>query len=175
MDRRRLLLTLGGLGLTGGSAWVVQNGLPSKSENELPVQIDTLEARGSTAGTIRVPVSETPTVIDLFATWCAPCKEQMDALQAIRSEYGDDVAFLSITNERVGGTLTKADIRDWWRQYGGRWTVGLDPGSDLMSVLGVNGLPYIAITDAGGKIQWEHDGVADAATLRHELDQVLTQ
>lgn len=172
MDRRRLLAALAGLGLTGGSVWAVQTGLPSGSSSGLPLRVETIDAQGSEAGEIRVPVPDTPTVIDLFATWCAPCKAQMDALDAIHSSYAD-VAFVSVTNERVGGTLTKADIREWWRRHDGNWTLGLDPESDLMSLLGADGLPYLAITDGTGTVRWDHGGVADAATLREQLDQVL--
>jgi thiol-disulfide isomerase/thioredoxin len=173
MDRRRLLTAIAGLGLTGGSVWAVQHGLPSGDSSGLPVRVETIDAHGSEAGQTRVPVPDTPTVIDLFATWCAPCKEQMEVLSAIHPEYSSEVAFISVTNERVGGTLTKGDIRDWWHRHDGDWTVGLDPESDLMTALGADGLPYMAITDATGAVRWEHGGVTDAATLREQINQVL--
>lgn len=173
MNRRRVLATLAGLGLTGGSLWAVQRGLPSSTVTGLPVRVETIDASGSDAGHTRVPVPDTPAVIDLFATWCAPCKEQMESLSAIHPDYEDRVAFVSVTNERVGGTLSRADIRSWWKSHDGDWTVGLDPQSDLMSALGAGGLPYLAIADTSGSIRWEHGGVADAETLRTQLDQVL--
>lgn len=173
MNRRRVLTALAGLGLTGGSIWVVQNGLPTGDTSGLPVTVETIDTRGSKAGQIQIPVPDTPTVIDLFATWCAPCKEQMESLSAVYPEYADRVAFVSVTNERVGGGLSKADIRKWWRRHDGNWTVGLDPESDLMSALGADGLPYLAIADATGRVRWEHSGVADAATLRTYIEQAL--
>lgn len=179
MNRRQVLSALAGAGLTAGSLWVLGRDAPSTdeggedTETGLPVTVETLDARGSTAGTVNVPRPATPTLVDLFATWCTPCKRQMDALGAVHTDYADRVAFVSVTNERVGATLTTADIRAWWRANGGNWTVGLDPESDLMSTLGASGLPYLAIADADGTVRWTHSGGTDAATLRDALDSVL--
>lgn len=173
MNRRRVLTALAGLGLTGGSLWAVENGLPGNEESALPVQVETIDARGSDAGQTAVPVEGTPTVVDLFATWCVPCRKQMDALSTVHPEFADSVRFVSVTNERVGGTLSRDDIREWWRSHDGDWTVGLDPESDLMSALTAGGLPYLAIADASGTIQFHHRGVADAATLRRHIRAVV--
>nr|WP_206043480.1 TlpA disulfide reductase family protein [Haloarcula rubripromontorii] len=161
-----------GLCLTGGSLWVSQNGLSSiqpRDTEQLPVRVETLDARGSSAGETPVPTPGTVTVVDLFATWCAPCDDQLEILDAIRPEY-TDVSFVSVTNERPSETLTRADISEWWNRNGGAWTVGLDPGSELLAAFGADGLPYIAITDERGTVQFSHSGLAAEETLRDELD-----
>lgn len=173
MNRRQLLAGLAGVTLTGGSAWVATQEL--SEDSGLPLQIETMNARGSTQGTVRVPIENTVTVIDLFATWCSPCKAQMDAFAPIHDAYGDELAFVSVTNERIGGTLSRDDIRAWWRQNGGHWTLGLDPESELMATLGANGLPYIAITAADGTVTWQHGGVANANKLRSEIEAALNR
>lgn len=167
MNRRRLLTGIAGLGITGGSAWVALNGL--SDDDGLPKRVETMRARGSNSGSVRVPVPDTVTVIDLFATWCTPCKKQMTALTKLHREYGDDVRFVSITNERIGGTLTKEDVRSWWRKNGGRWTLGLDPDSEVMAALNAGGLPFIGIAGPDGAIVWTHHGVADIGTLRERI------
>jgi len=164
-----------GLGLTGGSLWVAKNGLsgirPRETE-QLPVRVETLDAHGSSAGETRVPTPGTVTVIDLFATWCAPCDDQLEILNAMQPEY-TDVSFVSVTNERPSETLTRADISEWWNRNGGAWPVGLDPGSELLAALGAEGLPYIAIADESGTVQFGHSGLAGKETLRDELDALV--
>lgn len=175
MNRRQAVTAIAGLGLTGGSLWVAQNGLPgmnSREEEQLPLRVETLDARGSTAGEALVPTPETVTVVDLFATWCAPCDDQLEVLNAIRPEY-DEVSFISVTNERPSETLTRADIAEWWNRNGGAWTVGLDPGSELLSAFGAGGLPYIAIANENGAIEFAHSGLAGKETLRDQLDSLV--
>lgn len=175
MRRRQVLAALAGVGLTGGSLWVAGNGLPGQDPaagEGLPIRIETIDAPGSTAGQTLVPAPNTVTVVDLFATWCAPCKAQMQELNAVRGEY-ENVAFVSVTNENVGESLTRAEVADWWTRHDGSWTVGLDPGSELLAAFGAGGIPYTAITDEAGRQVAGHRGLTGAATIREDLDEVL--
>ncbi|WP_049936105.1 TlpA family protein disulfide reductase [Haloplanus natans] len=183
LGRRHLLAGLVGTGLV--SAGVVGSGVvdvgvssggakgAGDDTDRLPIDVTTLDAVGSTAGIAAVPVPETPTVIDCFATWCGPCVEQMDALGTVYDRYGDRAAFVSVTNERFGGGLGPDDVRAWWRDHDGRWTLGHDPEGDLLAALGATGLPYLAVTDGAGSIVWTHGGVASVETLDREITSVL--
>jgi thiol-disulfide isomerase/thioredoxin len=167
-----LLAGVVGVGVTGAGAWVATNGLGGGGDG-VAVEVETLDARGSTAGTRQLPVPGTPTLVDLFATWCGPCVEQMGALSTVHEEYGDRVAFVSVTNERFGGGLTREDVVQWWAEHDGNWTLGHDPDSTIHQAVSATGLPYLAVADAEGSIQWTHGGVASAATLRNQIESVL--
>jgi thiol-disulfide isomerase/thioredoxin len=144
----------------------------SGSDASLPLSVETLDAPGSSAGEALVPTPNTVTVVDLFATWCAPCDEQVAELRAIHDEY-ESVSFVSVTNERPSDTLTREDIAAWWEENDGAWTLGIDPGSDLLRAFGATGLPYIAITNERGEVVTDHSGLATADTLRSEIDAVV--
>lgn len=168
MNRRRFVAAVSGVALAGGAGYAAF----ARRTNDVAVTVDTIDARGSTAGRTRLPVPGRPTLIDLFATWCVPCIAQMRRLVPAYESFGDDVEFVSVTNERIGETLTVEDIRRWWSDHGGRWTVGHDPESRLMSELGAGGLPFLALTDDAGEVVWTHRGVASESQLREQLAAV---
>lgn len=170
MNRRQVLAALGGLTLTGGAGYVAFNGLGGGGTT---VTVDTIDAQGSTAGRQQIPAPGRPTLVDLFATWCVPCEAQMRSLIPVYESFGDRVTFVSVTNERIGGGLTMDDIRQWWVDHDGRWAVGHDPESRLMSELGAGGLPFLALADSAGEIVWTHRGVASESQLREELAAVV--
>ncbi|KAB1188688.1 MULTISPECIES: TlpA disulfide reductase family protein [Haloferax] len=191
MNRRDVLGLLAGSGVaslagclgggTSGSGGATTEGSESgatettgsssdSDAGELPLVVDTIDAQGSTAGDIQVPVEGTATVLDLFATWCAPCVAQMESLRSLHTEFGGDVAFVSVTNERLGGGLTMDDIRDWWSEHDGNWVVGHDPESRLMRAVRAGGLPFLVVFDATGEITWTHRGLASESNLRQAIE-----
>ena len=175
MKRRDFLARAGagtlGLGVLAGGAYVATEGLPTDS-GRLPVAVETMDAPGSTAGTLDVPVPGAVTLVDVFATWCKPCSEQMETLAPLHEEYADagDVRFVSVTNERIGGTLSRADVRDWWRDHDGSWTLGLDPENELLSALGGASVPFLAVATPDGRVAWTHGGVASVNALRDRIE-----
>ncbi|POG54685.1 TlpA family protein disulfide reductase [Haloferax marisrubri] len=191
MRRRALLSLLAGAGAAGLAGCLGDGAAPAEAtettaddsagtasaaaspeSGDLPLVVDTIDAQGSAAGEAQIPAAGTPTVLDLFATWCAPCVAQMESLRMLHEEFGDDVAFVSVTNERLGGGLTMDDIRAWWAEHDGNWTVGHDPDSNLMRAVRANGLPYLVVFDADGSITWTHRGLASEENLRAAVEDV---
>lgn len=166
LGRRRLLAGLAGAAVLGGGAAVVARS--GSDPDALPMRVDTLDAPGSSAGEARVPAPDGPLLLDLFATWCPPCAESMPALAAAVERH-DGVPFLSVTNERFGGGLDAATLREWWRDHGGAWTLGHDPESRLMSALGAGALPHLALFDADGTVVWDHGGPLEEGALDDAL------
>jgi thiol-disulfide isomerase/thioredoxin len=170
MNRRQVLAGAGGLALTAGAGWIA---FGRDTGGEFGVTVDTIEAPGSETGTQRLPVSGTVTLLDLFATWCLPCKAQMRSLRPVHDDYAEEVRFVSVTNEQFGGGLTREDVADWWRDHDGNWTLGHDPASVVHQQVGAGGLPYLVLTDTEGQIVWSHSGVASETRLREEIESAL--
>ena len=125
----------------------------------------TYDVGGSSGETVPVRAPEGVTLLDFFATWCAPCKPMMDELRQVRSEY-PDLHMLSITWERE-----QAAIESFWREYEGTWNVASDPDITTGEKYGVGGqLPTTLVLDADGNEAWRHTGLVRADDIAAEVE-----
>jgi thiol-disulfide isomerase/thioredoxin len=173
MKRRDLLAGLASVGAIGGAGLVATGTIPDAfgngNETPEPVEpttLDTIEAPGSRDGEVTLPADNHATFVDFFGTWCAPCVEQMPALGEAEARIGDEVLFVSVTTEDVGGSLSEETVVEWWRENNGDWLVAADVTAELAAKLNVGAYPTAVALDAAGRIQWSEAGV-------HSADEIL--
>jgi cytochrome c biogenesis protein CcmG, thiol:disulfide interchange protein DsbE len=94
-----------------------------------------------------------PTVVNLWASWCGPCREELPLMQQLAAAAGDRV--------RVVGVVSK-DGRDQATSFaadaGAHFPSAFDGEGELMTDLGLNGLPYTYLLDADGGIAYTQVG-----------------
>jgi hypothetical protein len=93
----------------------------------------------------------------------------MPELAAVHESVGDELQFLSVTNEPLGNTVTREDVAAWWRQHSGTWTVGADRDLELTKRLDASGVPYSFVLDARNRIAWRHRGRTSAEKIQSEI------
>jgi thiol-disulfide isomerase/thioredoxin len=197
MRRRDFLAATLSAGAVGAGGWYALSGGPSvggspsgnesdgntsalgSSENANAdgsrvesVEIDVVDPNGETR-TARVPDEGRVTFIDFFATWCAPCEEQMPVLADVYESLDADVQFLSVTPQPVGRTITKAELLEWWDDNDGAWDIGLDRRALVAEEFRVSKYPAAVVVDEAGRYQWTHRGLAEAETLRDGIESEL--
>lgn len=119
------------------AAPAVEDGLPD-------VELDCL------GGGRPVTLSELsgPMVINLWASWCKPCREELPLLARADREYGDRVAFLGID---VADAAPEAALR-LAGSTGATFPHLADPDSEARGGLRVTGLPQTIFVDARGRM-----------------------
>lgn len=178
MRRREIIAGIGSLGVVGGASAVAIGGVPSfgSTEDADPVEpqtVKTIEAPGSESGEVRVPASDQPTFIDFFATWCPPCIKQMPALIEAHERLGDEVLFMSVTIENVGGSVSKDEVAEWWAKHDGNWTLGIDPIRDLSAQYSIEGVPYAVAIGADGRVEWSDKDRKSADELVAGIERAI--
>ncbi len=165
MNRRTALTTIAGSAsvVLGGGAYVLHRRAGDGGGKLSPVTIETLDAPGSEAGDRTIPVPDTVTVLEFFATWCATCAGYMETLRRVDREI--DVAMVSVTNEPIGVSVDREEVVDWWREHDGAWTVGLDDEMTLTTELDATSVPYTVVFDREGRVTYANAGTTSAERL----------
>lgn len=110
-----------------------------------------------------------PVLINFFASWCLPCREEMPVLVKIAHEYGPKgVVLLGIAVDD-----TEEKMKDFIARYGVNFPVGLDKTAEIQKSFGLYGIPTTYFIDKQGIINYFHSGVVTEELLRHELDKLL--
>ena len=96
-------------------------------------------------------------LVSLWATWCGPCRMELDALNKVYPEWKEkyDVEIVAITldNKRAVGRAKKMFADKEWP-----FTFFHDAKGELSSKLGIRGIPYSMIIDGEGNIVSTSEG-----------------
>ena len=109
-------------------------------------------------------------VVNFWASWCIPCREEHAALTGTAREYvGRPVQFVGVLyNDRP-----EAGTR-WIAELGGQsYPAVLDAGARTAIDYGLYGVPETFIIDAKGRIAYKHTGAISAVVLRQKIDSLL--
>ncbi|HWK36630.1 TlpA disulfide reductase family protein [Sphingomonas sp.] len=98
----------------------------------------------------------TPVLLNLWATWCAPCIKEMPSLDALAVREGAKLQVIALSQD-----LDAAKVAPFWAKGGYRAIKpSLDPKIAFSTGLGVN-LPTTILYDAAGKEVWRVSGAAE--------------
>ncbi|MGH1336726.1 MAG: TlpA family protein disulfide reductase [Aureispira sp.] len=111
------------------------------------------------------------TVVNFWATWCKPCKEELDAINADfleewQEEY--DIEFIALS---MDDTRTKPRVKGLVDSKGWEYTVFCNPDNSAYQALGFNSCPYTMLLDAKGNVVYTHNGYkpGDEEELEEEI------
>lgn len=111
------------------------------------------------------------TVLNFWATWCNPCKKELDTMKDMYAEWSEkyDVEFIAISIDN-SGSLRK--VKPMVGQKGWKYTIYTDEKGDLMRALNFQTIPQTFLLDRNKKTVYSHNGYV--AGDEYELeDQII--
>jgi thiol-disulfide isomerase/thioredoxin len=97
-------------------------------------------------------------LVNLWATWCAPCRREMPSLEQLQTRFGDKLAILAIS-EDMGGSKA---VAPFVAKLGLKAVkIYLDPKNAVSQAFKVDGLPTSLLIDPRGRVLGRVEGEAD--------------
>jgi cytochrome c biogenesis protein CcmG/thiol:disulfide interchange protein DsbE len=107
----------------------------------------------------------TPVVLNFWASWCEPCRDEAPLLQsAWERSGGDDVLVLGLDTQDA-----RPDARGFIEEFGLAYPNIREPGGDVSRSYGMTGLPETYFISAQGDVVAHARGAVDAAQLEQGM------
>lgn len=112
-------------------------------------------------------------LLNFWASWCVPCREEMPAMQEAYEELKDEGFVVLAVNQRESQSV----VRDFVEEHGLTFPILLDPDGRVGSTYGARGLPLsyvvnrngVVISGASGERDWASEEMM--AYFRALLDE----
>ncbi|MBS1650728.1 MAG: TlpA family protein disulfide reductase [Bacteroidetes bacterium] len=101
-----------------------------------------------------------PIIISFWATWCKPCKKELDAIaeeyEEWQKETGVKLIAISIDDSRSSGkVVTDVKAKGW------KYEVYIDENQEFKIAMNVNNVPHTFLIDGKGNIVWSHNSYSE--------------
>ncbi|MCC6815142.1 MAG: TlpA family protein disulfide reductase [Saprospiraceae bacterium] len=113
------------------------------------------------------------TVIDFWATWCGPCKKELDALKGLYKEWknnGVEIIAISIDDsQQLNKVMPMVQQKQW------EYTILSDVNKQSLTKLGFSSIPQTYIINQKGEIVYSHPGYTpgDEKELAKKINSLL--
>lgn len=110
----------------------------------------------------------TPVVVNIWGSWCPPCRVEAPDLAELAREFEGRVQFLG-----VDILDSREAAREFILEFDWPYPSVFDPNGEIRDRLGYVGQPVTVVYDREGEISFEWTGATTAAQLRPEIEKVL--
>ena len=133
--------------------------LSSASYSQIP-SVDIKDLNGKVFNTSEFDNNNNPIIISFWATWCKPCKQELENIHEIYEDWQEEtnVKLIAIS---IDDSRNTAKIKPLVNAKGWEYEVYQDSNREFATKMGVNPIPHTFLLDGNKKVVWEHVTYAD--------------
>jgi len=132
------------------------------------VQLENLA--GETIKTGDLDNDGAPIIICFWATWCSPCKRELNNYMDFYADWQDETG-VKLIAVSIDDSRSISRVAPYVMSSGWEYEVLLDPGKEFARAMQVINVPHTFLVDGSGKVVWSHNNYAegDEEELYEEL------
>ena len=131
----------------GGSVARVEVGAPVPAYRAIDLQRDSVSLAALRGRVV---------LLNVWATWCHPCRDEIPELRAVHARYRDRGLELVGVSVDVDGA--DEQIRQFMKEFDMTYPVWLDPEERVSTQFLIVGVPATFVIDKGGVLRWRKTG-----------------
>ena len=161
---RKLFLSLLATILISTSSIAQNRTLPS-------VDVKTLD--GESINITAIENNGKPIVISFWATWCKPCKKELNTIAEVYEDWQDETG-VKVIAVSIDDARSATRVKPYVDAQGWEFEVLMDTNGDFKRSLNVNNVPQTFLVDGNGDIVWTHSGYSpgDEYELLEEIEKL---
>jgi DsbE subfamily thiol:disulfide oxidoreductase len=97
-----------------------------------------------------------PVLLNVWATWCHPCRDEIPALEKLHREWGG--RGLRVVGVSIDQGGQEGAIRAFLKDFGATYPVWLDPEGEITTAYSTMGVPNTFLIGRDGTLLWKHVG-----------------
>ncbi|NNE55511.1 MAG: TlpA family protein disulfide reductase [Flavobacteriales bacterium] len=152
--------------------WIA--GMASAQKTGQIPSIKLKDLRGNTVDTGTLENDGQPMVICFWATWCSPCKRELNNYAELYEDWQDETG-VKIVAVSIDDQRSVARVAPYINSVEWDYEILLDQNKQLSRAMGVNNVPHTFLVDGSGNIVWQHNNYADGDEdeLYHQLTELV--
>lgn len=112
-----------------------------------------------------------PLVINFWASWCFPCREEMPVLETTWQEYRNEVLFVGINTQETSAEAAQALMSEFGLSYPN----GQDQKNRINIDYGLFGVPETFFVRADGTVNYRHSGPVSQDLMNEQIRALLSR
>ena len=145
----------------------------SFSQNRTLPSVKVKNLKGNLVNIQTIKNDGKPIVISFWATWCKPCKKELNAIAEVYEEWQDDTG-VKLVAISIDDSRSSSKVKPYVNSSGWEYEIYLDPNKNLSRSHGVTSVPHTFLLDGDGNIVWEHRGYieGDEEELLEQIEHI---
>ncbi len=138
------------------------------SDNPEAAAIPDLPETDAVSFAAHLETIDRPAVVNVWASWCLPCRSEAPLLNTAFEQYGDEIEFIGVDVQD-----TQAGAKEFLAEFGLDFDHFFDRNRSVPNSLGGLGTPITFFFGPHGELVSTHNGIVDERTLALNIDELL--
>lgn len=130
----------------------------AQNRNLPSVEVKTLD--GDAFNIQQIENKGNPIVISFWATWCKPCKKELNNIAEVYGDWQDETQ-VKLVAISIDDTRSMSKVAPYVNSSDWDYEVYLDPNGDMKRAMGVSTVPHTFLLNGQNEIVWQHRGYVE--------------